>query len=137
MPPTANLRRTYIRPEAPGALALAPGALARQPLGSPMGSGAKRVRRLGLLGPAGRAASEPGKAALLWQSSLWVRLVTLTRLPLPDPVLTPNPDPHPNPNPNPRLSLPDLVLAAKIDAIEVECSPKWLKEQAAAAAAAH
>ena len=29
----------------------------------------------------------------------------------------------------PRLSLPDLVLAAKIDAIEVECSPKWLKEQ--------
>mgnify|MGYP004296494779 CR=1 FL=1 len=42
-----------------------------------------------------------------------------------------------NPNPNPRLSLPDLVLAAKIDAIEVECSPKWLKEQAAAAAAAH
>ena len=30
------------------------------------------------------------------------------------------------------LSLPDFVLAAKIDAIEVECSPKWLREQAAA-----
>ena len=28
------------------------------------------------------------------------------------------------------LSLPDLVLAAKIDAIDVEYSPKWLKEQA-------
>ena len=41
---------------------------------------------------------------------------------------------QPNPNSS-RLSLPDLVLAAKIDAIEIECSPKWLKEQAAAAAA--
>merc|ERR1712032_224848 len=30
------------------------------------------------------------------------------------------------------LSLPDLVLAAKIDAIEVEYSPKWLREQQAA-----
>lgn len=30
------------------------------------------------------------------------------------------------------LSLPDLVLAAKIDSIQVECSPKWLKEQEAA-----
>mmetsp|Transcript_37686 Transcript_37686/g.68687 ORF Transcript_37686/g.68687 Transcript_37686/m.68687 type:complete len:159 (-) Transcript_37686:6-482(-) len=27
------------------------------------------------------------------------------------------------------LSLPDLVLAAKIDLIEVEYSPKWLREQ--------
>eukprot|EP00933_Yihiella_yeosuensis_P030467 TRINITY_DN24105_c1_g4_i2.p2 TRINITY_DN24105_c1_g4~~TRINITY_DN24105_c1_g4_i2.p2 ORF type:complete len:164 (-),score=39.84 TRINITY_DN24105_c1_g4_i2:637-1128(-) len=27
------------------------------------------------------------------------------------------------------LSLPDFVLAAKIDAIKVEYSPKWLKEQ--------
>ena len=34
------------------------------------------------------------------------------------------------------LSLPDLVLAAKISAIEVEYSPKWLKEQQAAQAAA-
>ena len=103
-------------------------------LGQPYGLRSKACAPLGPSGP-DRAASEPGKAALLWQSSLWVRLVTLTRLPLPDPVLTPNP--HPDPNPNPRLSLPDLVLAAKIDAIEVECSPKWLKEQAAAAAAAH
>lgn len=31
------------------------------------------------------------------------------------------------------LSLPDFVLAAKIDRIEVECSPKWLKEQREAA----
>ena len=30
------------------------------------------------------------------------------------------------------LSLPDLVLAAKIDAIPVECSPKWLREIEAA-----
>ena len=30
------------------------------------------------------------------------------------------------------LSLPDLVLAAKMDAIPVEYSPKWLKEQQAA-----
>ena len=105
-------------------------------LGQPYGLRSKACAPLGPSGP-DRAASEPGKAALLWQSSLWVRLVTLTRLPLPDPVLTPNPHPDPNPNPNPRLSLPDLVLAAKIDAIEVECSPKWLKEQAAAAAAAH
>ena len=29
------------------------------------------------------------------------------------------------------LSLPDLVLAAKMDAIPVEYSPKWLKEQQA------
>ena len=27
------------------------------------------------------------------------------------------------------LSLPDLVLAAKIDGIEVEYSPKWLLQQ--------
>jgi len=27
------------------------------------------------------------------------------------------------------LSLPDLVLAAKIDAIEVDYSPKWLRQQ--------
>ena len=33
------------------------------------------------------------------------------------------------------LSLPDLVLAAKIDAIPTEYSPKWLREQEAAAAA--
>ena len=33
------------------------------------------------------------------------------------------------------LSLPDLVLAAKIDALEVEYSPKWLREQAAREAA--
>ena len=26
------------------------------------------------------------------------------------------------------LSMPDLVLAAKIDALPVECSPKWLRE---------
>ena len=30
------------------------------------------------------------------------------------------------------LSLPDLVLAAKIDAIPVEYSPKWLRETEAA-----
>eukprot|EP00966_Prymnesium_polylepis_P193189 4477752-Prymnesium_polylepis.1 len=34
------------------------------------------------------------------------------------------------------LSLPDLVLAAKIDAIPVECSPKWLRELEAAEKAA-
>ncbi|CAE8612800.1 unnamed protein product [Polarella glacialis] len=34
------------------------------------------------------------------------------------------------------LSLPDLVLAAKIDAIKVEYSPKWLKEQGSEAAPA-
>ena len=34
------------------------------------------------------------------------------------------------------LSLPDLVLAAKMDAIEVEYSPKWLKEQQQQQAAA-
>ena len=33
------------------------------------------------------------------------------------------------------LSLPDLVLAAKIDALDVEYSPKWLREQAAREAA--
>ncbi|CAK9096310.1 Pterin-4-alpha-carbinolamine dehydratase 2 [Durusdinium trenchii] len=32
------------------------------------------------------------------------------------------------------LSLPDFVLAAKIDAIEVEYSPKWLRERDAAKA---
>jgi len=31
------------------------------------------------------------------------------------------------------LSLPDFVLAAKIDKLEVVCSPKWLREQQAAA----
>ena len=132
MPPTANL----YTPRG----ARRPRTCARRSrtaaLGQPYGLRSKACAPLGPSGP-GRVASEPGKAALLWQSSLCVRLVTLTRLPLPDPVLTPNPDPNPNPNPNPRLSLPDLVLAAKIDAIEVECSPKWLKEQAAAAAAAH
>mmetsp|Transcript_18752 Transcript_18752/g.47907 ORF Transcript_18752/g.47907 Transcript_18752/m.47907 type:complete len:90 (+) Transcript_18752:272-541(+) len=30
------------------------------------------------------------------------------------------------------LSMPDLVLAAKIDAIPVEFSPKWLRDQQAA-----
>jgi len=30
------------------------------------------------------------------------------------------------------LSLPDMVLAAKIDGLPVECSPKWLKERASA-----
>jgi 4a-hydroxytetrahydrobiopterin dehydratase len=30
------------------------------------------------------------------------------------------------------LSMPDLVLAAKIDAIEVDYSPKWLRERGAA-----
>ena len=34
------------------------------------------------------------------------------------------------------LSLPDFVMAAKMDAVEVVLSPKWVKEQAAAAAAA-
>ena len=29
------------------------------------------------------------------------------------------------------LSLPDLVLAAKIDAVPVEYSPKWLKDNSA------
>ena len=33
------------------------------------------------------------------------------------------------------LSMPDLVLAAKIDAIPVEYSPKWLREKQAAAGA--
>lgn len=32
------------------------------------------------------------------------------------------------------LTLPDFALAAKIDALHVECSPKWLREQAAARA---
>ena len=34
------------------------------------------------------------------------------------------------------LSLPDLVLAAKIDGIEVEYSPKWLLQRQKAADAA-
>ena len=35
------------------------------------------------------------------------------------------------------LSMPDLVLAAKIDAIPVEYSPKWLREKQAAMEAAN
>lgn len=27
------------------------------------------------------------------------------------------------------ITMPDLVLAAKLDAIDVEYSPKWLKQQ--------
>ena len=34
------------------------------------------------------------------------------------------------------LTLPDLVLAAKLDTVEVEYSPKWLKQRQAQAAAA-
>lgn len=34
------------------------------------------------------------------------------------------------------LSMPDLVLAAKIDAIEVEMSPKWLRQRQEAAISA-
>ena len=33
------------------------------------------------------------------------------------------------------ITMPDLVLAAKIDGIEVEYSPKWVKQQQEAAAA--
>lgn len=34
------------------------------------------------------------------------------------------------------ITLPDLVLAAKLDALDVEYSPKWLKQQQEATAAA-
>jgi hypothetical protein len=32
-----------------------------------------------------------------------------------------------------RLTLPDFILAAKLDALPVDYSPKWLREHAAAA----
>ena len=34
------------------------------------------------------------------------------------------------------LTMPDFILAAKLDALPVEYSPKWLREHAAALAAA-